>query len=158
MSVIARYTDFRAIFADGGFDPMGPVASDGMAPWPADFLRLNAIPEIVLSEDTPTLATLSLRLTINAEAVSTGTFDWYVSQRTDDPARQWFTVYQYSAIRDGTIVLDISTVGMAELGLDSVIDAVTDEQAAAAVKYVDVYCRRRSDGAIQRRLMSTFLL
>lgn len=158
MSVVNRYTDFRSMFAEGGVDPDATMALDGMQPWPVHLVRANAIPEVVLSDDTPDLNPLSLRLTINAEAVDGGSaFDWYVSQRSDDPTKQWWLVSQYSALRSGTIVMDLSPVGLAELGLEDTLDPVTADQSAAAVKFVDVYCLRRSDGAIQRRDLSTFL-
>lgn len=158
MSVVQRYTDFRSIFAEGGVDPNATMALDGMQPWPVDLLRANAIPEIVLSDDTPDLSPLSLRLTINAGAVDGGAaFDWYVSQRTDDPAKQWFTVTPYSPVRSGTIVVEISAVGMAELGIVTALDVVTTDQQAAAVRFVDVYCKRRSDEAIQRLALSNYL-
>lgn len=158
MSIVYRYTDFRSIFAEGGVNESATMALDGMQPWPVHLVRANAIPEIVLSDDTPDLNPLSLRLTINDEASDGGAaFDWYVSQRTDDPAKQWWLVYPYSAIRSGTIVMDLSPVGLAELGLTLTSDPVTADQSAAAVKLVDVYCLRRSDGAIQRRSLSDFL-
>lgn len=156
MSVVQRYTDFRSIFADGGVDPEADMALDGMQPWPVANLRANSIPEIALTSGA--LETLSFRLSINAEAADGGAdFDWYFSQRTDDPDKQWFLAQQYSPVRSGTLRVELTAIGLAELGLTDVTDPVTSDQAAAALKYVDVYCLRRSDGAIQRCLMTDFL-
>lgn len=156
MSIINTYADFRAIFANGGVDEAATMALDGFQPWPVANLRANSIPEIVLSSGPFTA--LSFRVSINAEAADGGSsFDWYLSQRTDDPARQWFLAYQYSALRSGTLSIELSAIGIAELGLDSSGDTVTADQAALALKYCDAYCLRRSDGAIQRALITDLI-
>ncbi len=159
MSIVARYTDFRSIFAEGGVDPNATMALDGMQPWPVDLVRANAIPEIEYALGSTDMSPLSIILSINAGVVDGGAaFDWYVSQRTDDPARQWLVTIPVDGTRSGSIIIEITDVGLAQLGLARLsgeLPPMTADQIATAIKFVDVYCLRRSDGAIQRRALST---
>lgn len=106
---------------------------------------------------------VSFRLTVNAEATDavsgTHEYDWYLSQRTDDAAKQYLSIGAYSLpdgqTRSGTVVISDTTVARSELSL---VGTMSADQVQQLFRFCDVYVRRRSDGAIQwvnclRRIM-----
>jgi hypothetical protein len=143
--IILRYVDFRFIFGAGN-----PDAADGMREWPVDDLRINSFPAIA---EIPTpITAFPVTLSINDEAEDGGdAFEWYLSQRTDVPARQMLAIaHPPSGTQSGTVILSMTALGAAELGLDDPTDPVTEDHLVRLLKHTDLYVRRRSDGSIQR--------
>jgi hypothetical protein len=77
-------------------------------------------------------------------------YDWYLSQRSDDPAKQWLscaTAHFFSSdTYSGTVLVATTALANAELGLGLTL---TVEQQIEVFRFCHLYCRRRSDGAIQ---------
>lgn len=126
---------------------------DGFETWPVAQLRAGGFDDgITFAPAIPDL-TNSLLITCNAlafDAVNgTDEFDWYVSQRSDEPAGQfWAVTAALSPLgsRSGTIKLDATAVATDEF---PGMTLVTPAALSGCFQNVHVYCRRRSDGAIQ---------
>lgn len=145
----------------------GPVACtfssaqhdhDGLETWPLALVRSGGIGAIT---GTPTpYAFAPFFPTINAIATDAvpgvDEYDWYLSQRTDDPTKQLLTIIPYPATLglpgqtySGTIYLAHSPLAaLSEVILTGLADT-TPEKIPVLFKYAHLYCRRRSDGAIQ---------
>jgi hypothetical protein len=142
MAIISSYAVFRALFADAG----APVALDGLAEWSYALVRANGIPEFIGVQQ---VAPLTLLVTINdgaADAVpGVDEFDFWVSQRTSDPAGFPFEVSRTDPLfGSGSIYLSISAWAEALYP-----EPFEDRTIPLLWRDVWVYCRRRSDGAIQ---------
>lgn len=78
-------------------------------------------------------------------------YDWYLSQRTDVPARQYFTLTQKpdtaSQSFSGTVTLLHTALATSVYGVEPSV--ITVDAFVRLLKFVSLYCRRRSDGAIQ---------
>ncbi len=77
-------------------------------------------------------------------------YDWYLSQRTDDPAKQWLSCatahFLGANTYSGTVLIATTALANAELGLGLTL---TVEQQIEVFRFCHLYCRRRPDGAIQ---------
>ena len=79
-------------------------------------------------------------------------YHWYLSQRTDDPAKQYVAATRYSFFtltetRSGSIKIDTTALAVGELGLT--LPGCTPTQMVEVFKHCDLYCIRVADGAIQ---------
>ena len=88
-----------------------------------------------------------------ADAVpGTDEYHWYLSQRTDNPAKQYVSVVPYANpfvpgnTYSGTIKIDDTALAASELGISL---PVTPTQISEVFKHCDLYCIRVADGAIQ---------
>ena len=79
-------------------------------------------------------------------------YNWYLSQRTDDPAKQYIEITQYANplfpgnTYSGTVKIDDTALAASELGISL---PVTPTQISEVFKHCDLYCIRVADGAIQ---------
>ncbi len=82
-------------------------------------------------------------------------YDWYLSQRTDDPTKQYLEISRYgieSTSGDGysgTVQINKTALANTELGSWSLSSPMTPDQRRGLYAFCDLYVRRRSDGAIQ---------
>lgn len=132
--------------------------TDGYEQWPYSFRAYlgfdgGLVPTIV--ETAVKLGIFPISLTCNDSALDAVSgvdeYDWYVSQRTDDPALQFWDV-SYTIGASGSIVLNLTAYGATELGVTDPLTApyqLTVEQKQRALNNMHVYCHRKSDKAWQ---------
>lgn len=79
-------------------------------------------------------------------------YHWYLSQRTDDPARQYLSVSRLPCptytpdTRSGSVRIRFTTLANTDFG---VVTSTTPETLCELFKHTHLYCLRVSDGAIQ---------
>jgi hypothetical protein len=77
-------------------------------------------------------------------------YHWYLSQRTDDPASQYLTCVQKAdaggSSYSGSVEIHRTGLAVTELGIAII---PTMAQNRELFNYVDLYCKRVSDGSIQ---------
>jgi hypothetical protein len=80
----------------------------------------------------------------------TDQYDWYLSQRTDDPARQYFLVQRND---DGEGVTNSGRIQLVTTTLATTLYPTLTDTATLIALFtdLDLYVRRRSDGLIQHR-------
>jgi len=143
----------------------GPVSStltgferdlDGHPPWPVDLLRAGGFSGGITGVGQPILEvpfTMSCNGGAADSVAGTDQYDWYISQRTDDPARQMLAVSAYAPVGvptySGSVVVGVTALGVARAGLASAASLISHDQMVLLFKHVTAYCRRRSDGAVQ---------
>jgi hypothetical protein len=151
--IFTRYQDFRAGFALVG----APIVADGFPEWPYTEIRAGGFDD-GLTIDDPTdvnLFTTELNITCNAFAsdavAGVDDFDWFVSQRTDVVASQYFTVSAYAANKSGSITLTAVIANTATLlpAATELEDYTGDDSLKLLFRDVAVYVQRRSDKAYQ---------
>lgn len=137
--ILGTYLAMRHAFAPGAAPDV-----TGYPTWP------SAPHALAITGNVRPLTSLPLGLTVNGGELDPGgveQFDWYVSQRTDDPSRQFLRLTPLSG-RSGTMVVTATDYGAAELGLaPGGIGQITLPQVLRLFRHVDVYVRRRADGA-----------
>jgi hypothetical protein len=78
-------------------------------------------------------------------------YDWYLSQRTDTAASQFFTLTQKADIGgdsfSGTVLFEYAPIATQVYGVTG--NTITVEAFFRLLTHVHLYCRRKSDGAIQ---------
>lgn len=125
--------------------------ADGLPTWPLALVRsggfdggLTGVP--AWYEGT------KITVTCNAGAadavLGTDEFDWYLSQRTDDPTKQYLSITQKPTSGgnsfSGSVEILHTALATSHLG------AVYEPRVVSEImKHVHLYARRRSDGAIQ---------
>jgi len=90
--------------------------------------------------------------TLAADAVKgTDEYDWYLSQRSDDVAKQYLYTVQMptTATNSYSGTIYIAYTALAQTELDFTTPPLSTSVVQALYRHVHVYCRRRSDGAIQ---------
>lgn len=125
---------------------------DGMEQWPLDLVRANGFDDGFTPDETP-MSPFPMELTVNgnvADSVAGTSYKWYLSQRTETVASQHFTMAHADSAKTGTVTLALTSTAVADLGLDSAADALNLSQRTKLLKYVYVFCKRDSDGAIQQ--------
>lgn len=146
--ILSTYTNFRAMFATSA-----TLAADGMEVWPVSMLRASGFNGGITGMPKPVTA-FPVTLTCNAEAVDGGgAFNWYLSQRTDDSAKQYLYCSQLAADKSGSVLIGLTSLGVAELGLAGPTAAVSQEHLIRVLKFCDLYVQRVSDKAIQHLLL-----
>ena len=141
----------------------GPVACsfvsafhdvDGVERWPIALVRSGGMGAIT-GVPTPFIL-VPFTCTVNASAPDaapwTDEYDWYLSRRTDDPTKQLLNMIPKPVsggnTYSGSVMIGESTLAMSEIGFSGITD-FTPDKVPALMKYCHLYCRRRSDGAIQ---------
>lgn len=97
------------------------------------------------------------RLTVNASAADsvfgTDEYDWYLSDRTDDPGKRFLDIVQRPSSGgnsySGSVDISLSALCLSELGINPATTPLTQSELAICFKFAHLYCRRVSDGAIQ---------
>ncbi len=143
--VLLTFPGFRAAFSPSGND------GDGYPTWPVDKVRITGFNAGLTGIPRPITAfSTGLVISCNGVAVDGGAaFDWYLSQRTDDPARQYLAMRQHTDTRSGTVLLTTTATGRAAVGMALPNSPINEDQATRLFKDVTLYVRRVSDGAIQ---------
>lgn len=143
--IVHTYAAFRAQFALPG----ATTANDGLPAWPVAKLRAGGFTGLV----TPIIAGFPLIVTCNAGVVDGGiAFDWYLSQRTDITANQYFTVTQLTATKSGSIRISVNELNVLKLlptATEFTVNNSHPELLTPLLKNVHLYVQRRSDNAIQ---------
>lgn len=127
----------------------GPVAAtmvgvfvdiDGYEVWPLNLVRVIGF--------NAGFTTTAIGISCNGGAPDAvpgvDEYNWYLSQRTDDPAKQGFIVSSAFGL-SGTVLFNFN---LALLGL-TLGQKLTPEQRAQFYRYCHLYVQRISDGAIQ---------
>jgi hypothetical protein len=108
-----------------------------------------------LTGSTTTFEGVPVTITANSEAAD-GTpgsdeYDWYLSQRTDEGASQYFALAQKpdeaGDTFSGTVILSHTALATSVFGVAA--NTITVEAFFRLLTNVHLYCRRQSDGAIQ---------
>jgi hypothetical protein len=153
------------------------VAKDGMEEWPgltagqaghSNIVRAGGFNGGFTGIPTPYNGN-GFDVTVNAYGVdatqNVDEYDWYLSQRTDDPAKQYLTIaapYSHIAVPpnslSGTVGIRHTALAEAELFPGAVTIVWGVDQIIELFKFCQLYVRRRSDGTIQWAdlLKSTF--
>lgn len=97
--------------------------------------------------------------TVNGEAADASPgvdeYDWYLSQRTDDADKQFLTIINKPMVGmstySGTVQLTHTVAAENSVGADfgASTGMVTSDHRKRLLNFCHLYCRRRSDGAIQ---------
>jgi hypothetical protein len=142
--IIARWTDFRAIFATSS--TLGP---DGVEVWPLASVRASGFDGGLTGIDRP-FSAFPLTVSCNAQAADGGAaYNWYLSQRTDDSSLQWMSITQYSSTQSGTVTIALTAKCVTDMGLAGVTASLDPDQLAEILKHCTLYVQRVSDDAIQ---------
>lgn len=132
-----------------------PRGNDDLPEWPLSNVRANSFDGGIVGMPAPYTG-LVITLVANGTAGSptadaaagTDEYHWYLSQRTDEPARQLWSATPYvdgtSSTYSGAILIGPTALNASlyDLSIDS-------EDLAAVLRHVHLYCLRISDGAIQ---------
>lgn len=149
--IIQRYADFRGIFALPGAD----IDIDGFEVFPVAKLRSGGFTGLTLvsspANEVPFI------VTCNAQAVDGGAaFDWWLSQRTDDPTKQYLLITQAAANKSGTVSITFAPTGSPPFRVSQLLPEVTDPiefleagNRKLIYKNCHLYVQRRSDKAYQ---------
>jgi hypothetical protein len=137
--IVANFTTFRYVFS------VTKVADvHGYEVWPTAKLRSGGFASLTLP--TSLTFTLPFTLTCNggaADSVPTSDeYDWYLSQRTDDPAAQLLSLTKPTGY-SGSAVLDRTALGLSKF------PDLSDTSRRGLLLRTAIYVQRRSDQAIQ---------
>jgi len=147
--IVSSYSAFRAVFGAGE-----PPDASGYERWPVErVLGPEGEQGFALAKPASldVVATLSVNEQKADDFQGVDEFDWYLSQRTDESEEQLFVLERFDldeATRSGTVRLTPTPLMTAMFALDKQQPTPTTEQAEQIFKYVAVYARRRSNGAI----------
>ena len=142
--ILSTYSAFRAIFAPS----VSSLDAAGYPRWDASLLRKNNFAS--LTGVPAPIVSFPILVTCNGGAVDGGgAYDWYLSQRTDDPSRQYLDIGQLSAGQSGSVAIDLRPLAVTALGLANINSPVDEDQLVRLLKYVTLYCQRHSDQSIQ---------
>lgn len=154
MAILGTYGQFRAVFATSAL-----LANDGYRIWPVANVNQAGFTGLTKPSSAgfnPFPMTLHATGSLVADSVfGTDQYDWYVSQRTDDPARQMLSITQYpptTSTYSGSIVIDVTSLATSTFGTG------TEDAMVGILRHVDIYVQRRSDDLIQHLLPLSSLL
>jgi hypothetical protein len=151
--------------ADDAVTAEGPVTANLLGYWedPDGVIECPGALSHLQLVAPPSALTLTLDVSSNfkstvtwgagsADAVfGTDEFDWYLSQRTDDLAKQWLLLEQKPSVGtssfSGTVVVTPSALAISEFGLSGA--NLTLQQLIYLFRFAHLYVKRRSDGIIQ---------
>lgn len=140
--IIENFTTFRWMFATSkvSFD-----AASGYETWPTAKLRSGGFTGLAL-QMTGIEQGFPLRCTANNVTADANPliseYDWYVSQRTDDPAQRYLAIASPSGF-SGTIEITPTALGAARF------PGTSEASLMHLFRRCQVYVQRRSDQAIQ---------
>lgn len=126
---------------------------DGHPTWPVANLRAGGFDGGIVVTGAPIVLGDWLYPYVDLSADSTygvDEYDWYVSQQSDDPDAQLWEVRRliHTATETYSGGIRMRTTALATSEFPG-ITTVTPDVAAILLRNVHVYCRRRSDGAVQ---------
>ena len=153
--IVLRYSDFRAVCAPGE-----PPDKSGYEAWPVGRM-LYPPGETGFNLALPTALTCLAEISVNglASDATSGIdeFDWYLWQRTDDPARQMLALQRSdtsSYTRSGTVLLAPTALAATRYLITATNPTPSPEDSVAIFRDVWLGVRRRSNGRI---MMANFL-
>lgn len=146
--IVPNYTTFRAAFATSS-----TPALDGLEEWPVAELGSGGFTEGFSGISKP-ITSLPITISCNGGGDDSGTtYRWYLSQRTDDPTKQFLSITHPSALQTGSVVLALTALAVSALGLAGATATLTEGDLIRLLKHVDLYVQRASDKAIQHVLL-----
>lgn len=147
MTIITTWSQFRTVFMPGA--SIGP---DGVPEW--DSGNVDQV-GFVGSITFPTYVTFPYDIEVDAgpDAVpGTAEYHWYLSQRTDDTTKQYFTIVQNDT--SAPTVTNSGRIRITRTALATTLyPTVTTAALIAMFRDVDLYVYRVSDGLIQHKLL-----
>lgn len=142
--ILLRHTDFRQRFAT-----VSTTDPDGFETWPIAKMRSGGFDGGFTGIARP-ISAFPMTVSCNAQAADGGAaYDWYLSQRTDDPSLQWISISQLSSTQSGSVVLALTSKCVADLNLASTTATLNEDNLREILRYVDLYVQRVSDDSIQ---------
>lgn len=153
MAILTTYAQFRATFATSA-----TIGTDGFLVWPGAEVEpvtglmmepeITSFPHLIQVDDT------------QDPSPGVDRYDWYVSQRTDDPAKQYLTVARNDSLPQtysGQVVIGLTALAVSLLfdPDDPPVPSVafdpplTPAQILALFTDVDVYVQDKATNAIQ---------
>ena len=150
--IIQRYQDFRNIFAT-----TTTVANDGFYVWPVANVGQAGFTGLTRST-VPVTFPITLHATgsLNADSsFGVDEFDWYLSQRTDDPSDQYLSITVVTPTTvsySGSIQISKTSLGTATY------PGVTEDDLIGLFRHVDIYVQKRSNNLIQHAIPLNSLL
>ncbi len=164
--IVALHSQMRSLFATSAT----PVDPDGFEPWPAANVNTtgfdpndgtaNAM-RFWSEGRSPALIRPIRNMPIyisvkdEREDLTPGVdeYDWYLSQRTDDPSVQMLSFTQKPRTGgftySGTGILALTSYGVTQLGLASATADLDEQTRRILFKNVFVYVQQKSDNLIQ---------
>ena len=152
--ILATWSQFRAVFMPGA-----PIGIDGVEEWdPSMVDQPGFVNDLVFAD--PITFPWEIEVDPGPDAVpGVDEFDFFLSQRSDDPAKQYWEVQRNDAGFPG--ITNSGRIKLARTSLStSLYPTVTAQSTAALItlfKDLDLYVYRRSDGLIQHRLLEDVL-
>lgn len=145
--IFATWSQFRA-----GFMPGAPIGIDGVETWDsamvdqAGFANSLTFPQFVSFP-------YDIEVDAGPDAVpGTDEYSWYLSQRTDVVANQYFEVQRNDT--NSPVVTNSGRIRIVRTALAATLyPTVTTIALIAMFKDLDLYVYRVSDGLIQHRLL-----
>lgn len=157
MAILTTYAAFRNTFA-----VVAGLANDGLPIWPyaklhvVGFTSTWTIPNSLPSGfESGTAWTITINGAVNDAVAGVSEYYWYLSQRTDDPTKQYFTISHPDVLpntRSGTVNIVFSALGQ------SLYSTVDSSNISTLFANVDLYVQRISDDAIQHKMLLDVLL
>lgn len=153
--IVLRYSDFRALCAPGA-----PRDTSGYETWPVGNMLYPPGEtgfNLVLPASLSCLCVISVNALADDAAYGADQFDWYLWQRTDDPARQTLRLQRYdtpTTTRSGSVLLAPTPVAAVQYGITEAQPIPGPEDSVKIFRDVSMGVRRRSNGHI---MMATFL-
>lgn len=148
MAIYTTYAQFRT-----GFAVSATIGLDGFPLWPG-----NLVEDIGTIVPPSTITVFPFEIDFDDSMDPTpgvDRYDWYVSQRTDDPTRQYLTVSRNDDLPDtqsGRISVGLTALGSSRfsvpLSVSDILELFTD---------VDVYVKTKADNAIHHVLLLDYL-
>lgn len=144
--IIPTYSMFRNMFATSS-----TVAPDGYFVWPVANVNVSAFTGLTKPR-YPGFPTFPVELfatgVVAADAVrNTDDYHWYISQRTDDPAKQYLVATNPTPSPtqsfSGTLRISMTSLG------STLFPTANEERTLGLFRHVDIYVKRISDGKIQ---------
>lgn len=140
--IVQTFPNFRAIFSVSG-----TKGTDGHEGWPVQNPAFNGflsattgIVEWDVSYSLP--LTISVNAGANDAVLGTDEYDWYVSQKTDDPTKQYLSAAQPAA-KSGTLTLGLTALG------DTTFPSLDESSVQRLFTNVTIYVQRRLGRAIR---------
>lgn len=128
-----------------------PRDNDDLPTWPVSDVRGLGFDGGITGMSAPYTGgtiTLTANSTTADSVAGTDEYHWYLSQRTDDPAKQLWLITPYvdgtANTYSGSVILGPSALNLASYDL-----SIDSEDLSAVLRNVHIYCLRVLDGAIQ---------
>jgi hypothetical protein len=133
------YSTFRSVFATSST----PDAA-GYETWPSASIRASGFDDGFTGIGVATVAAFPITITVGGSVAHHA----YLSQRTDDPTKQYLAIVDATSYPDAW-TLSLTALAVSELGLASSVAAVTEENLKHILTDCTLYVQLVSNNAIQ---------